>query len=487
MKKNKNKDKNKNKKTKQKDVTERELVLANKVSGSLHGGVSRIRLSLAFRIALHYCFQLFRSFIPVALILSVVFCFCIAIPVSQELKEMIPVQTVQEEAEQSEGTEEDIQYDPAPQTVTKGYLTAQLTDDIRVDDFFERLSRDMSLMFGRMFSQQQFRFFYTENSRNWIVTLNIHYLWITWAILMCGLLLCDLFRIIYFFRHDQRLNKRVLAPIRDITSMAETLSESNLSNRINIAGTKNELKDLATVINRMLDRIERSYNSQKQFVSDASHELRTPISVIRGYTDMLKRWGKDDPEILDEGITAISQETESMKDLVESLLFLARHDKKTLMMEMSSFDPAELIREIQKEETMVHQEYHFDTARMDSLTINADRNMMKQVLRILCDNAVKYSGPGSTVTLSCTKEAGGGCCLSVKDEGQGISQEELPKIFERFYRSDKARQSETGGHGLGLSIARIIVVAHKGKLRVRSKPGSGSIFSIILPNGTETE
>ncbi len=481
------KNKNKNKKTKQKDVTERELVLANKVSGSLHGGVSRIRLSLAFRIALHYCFQLFRSFIPVALILSVVFCFCIAIPVSQELKEMIPVQTVQEEAEQSEGTEEDIQYDPAPQTVTKGYLTAQLTDDIRVDDFFERLSRDMSLMFGRMFSQQQFRFFYTENSRNWIVTLNIHYLWITWAILMCGLLLCDLFRIIYFFRHDQRLNKRVLAPIRDITSMAETLSESNLSNRINIAGTKNELKDLATVINRMLDRIERSYNSQKQFVSDASHELRTPISVIRGYTDMLKRWGKDDPEILDEGITAISQETESMKDLVESLLFLARHDKKTLMMEMSSFDPAELIREIQKEETMVHQEYHFDTARMDSLTINADRNMMKQVLRILCDNAVKYSGPGSTVTLSCTKEAGGGCCLSVKDEGQGISQEELPKIFERFYRSDKARQSETGGHGLGLSIARIIVVAHKGKLRVRSKPGSGSIFSIILPNGTETE
>ena len=483
----KNKNKNKNKKTKQKDVTERELVLANKVSGSLHGGVSRIRLSLAFRIALHYCFQLFRSFIPVALILSVVFCFCIAIPVSQELKEMIPVQTVQEEAEQSEGTEEDIQYDPAPQTVTKGYLTAQLTDDIRVDDFFERLSRDMSLMFGRMFSQQQFRFFYTENSRNWIVTLNIHYLWITWAILMCGLLLCDLFRIIYFFRHDQRLNKRVLAPIRDITSMAETLSESNLSNRINIAGTKNELKDLATVINRMLDRIERSYNSQKQFVSDASHELRTPISVIRGYTDMLKRWGKDDPEILDEGITAISQETESMKDLVESLLFLARHDKKTLMMEMSSFDPAELIREIQKEETMVHQEYHFDTARMDSLTINADRNMMKQVLRILCDNAVKYSGPGSTVTLSCTKEAGGGCCLSVKDEGQGISQEELPKIFERFFRSDKARQSETGGHGLGLSIARIIVVAHKGKLRVRSKPGSGSIFSIILPNGTETE
>ena len=483
----KNKNKNKNKKTKQKDVTERELVLANKVSGSLHGGVSRIRLSLAFRIALHYCFQLFRSFIPVALILSVVFCFCIAIPVSQELKELIPVQAVQEEAGVTEETDEGVPSEQETQTFTKGYLTAQISDIIREQDFFPRISSDMSLMFGRFFSHQQFRFLYSRNSKNWLVTLNIHYLWITWGILMGGLLLCDLFRIIYFFRHDQRLNKRVLAPIRDITSMAETLSESNLSNRINIAGTKNELKDLATVINRMLDRIERSYNSQKQFVSDASHELRTPISVIRGYTDMLKRWGKDDPEILDEGITAISQETESMKDLVESLLFLARHDKKTLMMEMSSFDPTELIREIQKEETMVHTEYHFETARMDPLTISADRNMMKQVLRILCDNAVKYSSPGATVTLSCTSEPGGNCCLSVKDEGQGISQEELPKIFERFYRSDKARQSETGGHGLGLSIARIIVVAHKGKLRVRSKPGCGSVFSIILPKGTDKE
>lgn len=483
----KNKNKNKNKKTKQKDVTERELVLANKVSGSLHGGVSRIRLSLAFRIALHYCFQLFRSFIPVALILSIVFCFCIAIPVSQELKELIPVRTVQEESGMTEETGEYVESEQEIQTVTKGYLTAQVSDITREQDFFPRISSDMSLMFGRLFSHQQFRFLYNRSSQNWLVTLNIHYLWITWGILMGGLLLCDLFRIIYFFRHDQRLNKRVLAPIRDITSMAETLSESNLSNRINIAGTKNELKDLATVINRMLDRIERSYNSQKQFVSDASHELRTPISVIRGYTDMLKRWGKDDPEILDEGITAISQETESMKDLVESLLFLARHDKKTLMMEMSSFDPAELIREIQKEETMVHTEYHFKTARMDPLTISADRNMMKQVLRILCDNAVKYSSPGTTVTLSCTSEPGGNCCLSVKDEGQGISQEELPKIFERFYRSDKARQSETGGHGLGLSIARIIVVAHKGKLRVRSKPGCGSVFSIILPNGTEKE
>ena len=443
----------------------RDFVIANRVSGKVHGGLSRVRLSLTFRIALHYCVQLMRSFIPVALILSVLLCVFISYPVSREIRRMIP-----EAAGESQSV------------IETGYLTAIPTETIPEKDFFPRLGQQFSVFFSKLFSSEEFSFYYTSPQNSlWLIRLNIHDLLIFWAMLMLGVILCDVFRMIYFFRHDQRLNRRVLAPIRDIASMAETLSESNLSNRINIAGTKNELKDLAVVINRMLDRIERSYNSQKQFVSDASHELRTPISVIRGYTDMLKRWGKDDPEVLEEGISAISQETEGMKDLVESLLFLARHDKKTLMMEISEFDPGELISEVQKEETMVHAEYRFIAEQLESMHVKADRNMMKQVLRILCDNAVKYSAPGTAVTLSCKKESDRMCCLSVMDEGQGISQEDLPKIFDRFYRSDKARKSESGGHGLGLSIARIIVIAHNGKIRVRSKPGAGTVFSVLLP------
>ena len=139
--------------------------------------------------------------------------------------------------------------------------------------------------------------------------------------------------------------------------------------------------------------------------------------------------------------------------------------------------------EVQKEETMVHTEYSFEVTEADSLTIEADRNMLKQVLRILCDNAVKYSPQGTSVFLSCRNDGNGYCSLSVKDQGQGISQEDLPKIFDRFYRSDKARKSDTGGHGLGLSIARIIVVAHNGKIKVRSKPGAGTVFSVLLPSG----
>ena len=458
----------KNNETKQKYQPEtKDLVIANRMSGSIHGGLSRIRLSLTFRIALHYCIQLIRSFLPICLVLTILFCFAAAVPVSKTLEEM-------EHADWEEGETEK----------QSGYLTAERTETQPEEQLFPRLSQQISVMFRDCFTEHCVRFYHTTGKgMEWLVTLRLKEIIVFWSYLIAGAFLCDIIRMIYFFRHEKRLNKRVLAPIRDITSMAETLSESNLSNRINIAGTKNELKDLAVVINRMLDRIERSYNSQKQFVSDASHELRTPIAVIRGYTDMLKRWGKDDPEVLEEGISAISQETDGMKDLVESLLFLARHDKKTLMMEVSEFDACELVHEVFKEETMVHCGHHFRLEETDSFLLKADRNMIKQVLRILCDNAVKYSNEGTDIFLSCKTGSDGTCSLSVRDEGQGIPAEDLPKIFDRFYRSDKARKSETGGHGLGLSIARIIVIAHNGKIRVRSKPGSGTVFSVVLPVG----
>lgn len=442
----------------------RDLVIANRISGRVHGGLSRIRLSLTFRIALHYCLQLLRSFIPVFLILSILFCFAVSVPVGEKIRDLTSLALSHEETDRE-----------------SEQLSVHRTEETSEKALFPRIGQQTKLIFTNKLLQNQLWFYYTDSGgREWKVCVILNEIIRLWSFLGAGVFIADLLRMLYFFRHDQRINKRVLAPIRDITAMAATLSENNLSNRINIAGTKNELKDLAHVINRMLDRIERSYNSQKQFVSDASHELRTPIAVIRGYTDMLKRWGKDDPEILDEGITAISQETEGMKDLVESLLFLARHDKKTLMMEKTVFDVSELLEEIQKEEQMVHTEYVFCLEETEPLSINADRNMIKQVLRILCDNAVKYSEPNTSITLS-VKQEGSGCCVTVKDQGQGISPEDLPHIFDRFYRSDKARKSETGGHGLGLSIARIIILAHDGKIRVRSKQASGTEFSVLLP------
>ena len=446
----------------------------NRLSQRLHGALSRLTsnlwLSLTFRIAMHYAFQLLCTTPLVCLFITL--CFAGAqVPGMQQTIQRIAALTP--DASGVYAAEDILQ-----QGVTARLEPGELSTNAgaRLGEYFEALvTRSqwkpepvLTLASGRVAGHTLY------------VSFAIGSRLAIWLSLMGGVLFCDLWRIISFLRHKDRLDKSVLRPIRDITDMAATLSASNLSNRINIAGTKNELKDLAMVINSMLDRIERSYNSQKQFVSDASHELRTPIAVIQGYVNMLNRWGKDDKTVLEEGITAIAQETESMKGLVESLLFLARHDKKTLLMEMEPFDPCEVVSEVHREAAMVSPDYTFLLQPLEHCRIEADKGMVKQVMRILCDNAVKYTPTGGTITLG-VEAWNGGCTLLCSDNGSGISPEDLPKIFERFYRSDSARKAESSGHGLGLSIARIIVVAHGGKIRVRSKPGAGTTFAITLP------
>ncbi len=422
--------------------------------------ISRIRLSLTLRIAMHYSVQLIRSFIPVLLLTSLLFWVAVFTLFRQDTAKLIDAPL------------------SADGAITLSVLDAEVTCLETPDNTTTRIAfPDPAAVFTEHCLIVEA--VHTSGTMLLIRFSLERSIFLYW-ILVAALLLADAYRMLYFVLKRKRLLKNVLAPIRDMTELAATLSANNLSNRINIAGTKNELQDLAIVINSMLDRIETSYNSQKQFVSDASHELRTPIAVIQGYANMLARWGKSDPAILDEAISAISQETESMKQLVEELLFLARHDKKTLLLETVRFDVLDVAAEVQSEAAMVTPENTFLLSPSDHVEIEADRKMIKQVLRILCDNAVKYSPKGGTITIGVAK-TDTGCTLSMSDQGIGIAKEELPKIFERFYRSDSARKSETGGHGLGLSIARIIVMGHGGQLRVRSKVGAGTTFFVDLP------
>jgi len=299
--------------------------------------------------------------------------------------------------------------------------------------------------------------------------------------LMLALLAFDVLRAFGFLVGGRRHNRRLLRPIADITAHAQMLSEHELSLRLNVAGAKNELKDLATVFNAMLDRIEAAYNGQKQFVSDASHELRTPIAVIQGYANLLERWAKDDLHVRDEAISAIVNETGNMKDLVEKLLFLARHDKKTFKLKLEHFELRELVEETVRETEMITANHRVETGELTSCILYADRNAIKQAIRVFIDNAVKYTPPGGAIRIACERTPGT-VTISVSDNGEGIASADLPNIFDRLYRADAARSGKTTGHGLGLAIARIIVTSHGGKIRVTSQKGVGSTFRIILPN-----
>ena len=290
-----------------------------------------------------------------------------------------------------------------------------------------------------------------------------------------------LFIVLLVIRKGKQSDIKLFEPVRVMSVTTNRLTVNNLhSERLNVAGTKNELKDLASVINAMLDRIETSYESQKQFVSDASHELRTPIAVIQGYANLLNRWGTTDPEILHESIEAIQNEARSMQDLVEKLLFLSRHDKKTLKLLKKNFNMSKLVEDMVKETKLVAANRIIDSSIMENVIVYGDEQALKQAVRIFIDNAVKYSRDGDTVTIKCEK-VNEDCIITVQDTGIGMTKKDINHIFDRFYRSDYVRNQNIGGHGLGLSLGKLIVLAHTGKIKVRSQFTKGTSFIITLP------
>lgn len=239
-----------------------------------------------------------------------------------------------------------------------------------------------------------------------------------------------------------------------------------------------ELQSLEIAINNMLERMRESHRQQERFVSDASHELRTPIAVIQGYVNMLDRWGKDDEQILRESIEALKNESEHMKNLVEQLLFLARGDSGRQTLNMAETDIAEIVREVMEESSMIDGKHEYCLAGGPlSVKITGDGAMLKQALRIFVQNAAKYSNEGDTITLKAGLD-NGVPFYSVQDEGIGMQSSEVVHVFERFYRSDSARNSAEGGTGLGLSIAKWIVDAHGGVIEVLSRPDFGTRITV---------
>lgn len=303
---------------------------------------------------------------------------------------------------------------------------------------------------------------------------------ISTLILFISLILIDFLFIIIIVRAGSKASRKMIKPVENMTSRAKNININALDTRLDISGAQDELRELAETFNHTLDRIQKSYQQQNQFVADASHELRTPISVIKGYAELLSRWGKDDKAVLDESIEAITTEADSMKELIEKLLFLARGDNNKQTVEKHNIKFNELIDEIIKETRLIDNIHEIINIANENININVDEKLLKQALRIFIDNSIKYTPSGGKITINSHVEKKG-VVVTIEDNGIGIPKEDLPNIFNRFYRADKSRNKETGGTGLGLAIAKWIIIIHHGSINVTSKVNYGTTITIFLP------
>lgn len=292
-----------------------------------------------------------------------------------------------------------------------------------------------------------------------------------------------------------------LAPLDELAFKAEMLGNATnldqqaldeLEHAINsISPTKEgthlntgnaEMEPLEKSINMLLDRMRESYKQQSRFVSDASHELRTPISVLQGYVNMLDRWGKNDEKILEESIDAIKGETENMKKLVEQLLFLARGDSGKTRLNMEKFSLNDMLLEVYEESLMIDKNHLYQyKPYSEDISIIGDISMLKQTVRIIIDNAAKYTPNNASIILKTNIDESGIPSFIIQDEGIGIGSADVPHMFDRFYRSDPARTKDSGGTGLGLSIAKWIIDRHDGHIDVLSREEIGTRITVNLP------
>ena len=280
---------------------------------------------------------------------------------------------------------------------------------------------------------------------------------------------------------------RLLSPVAAMAAKARQITAERLSERLPIENRHDEFGQLAHVFNHTLARLEDSFERLRRFTSDASHELRTPLTAIRSVGEVALREGND-AVVYREAIGSMLEEVDRLTRLVESLLFLTRADAGTSMLAVEPLDVATLAKDAvehlrplaeERSQTIAFDDSGIDGSN-DRPIVAADRVTLRHALINLLDNAIKYSPAGSAIGVSVSGDATGVAVIAVTDQGPGIPPPEHQRIFERFYRIDKARSHEAGGIGLGLSIAKWAVEANGGRIELHSEPGRGATFRIVL-------
>lgn len=275
---------------------------------------------------------------------------------------------------------------------------------------------------------------------------------------------------------------QLLGPLQSMAETIRRIRRNGLQERVPVGRKDDEMVELMKLFNAMMDDVQRSFAQQRQFVEDASHELRTPIAIIQGHLALLQRWGKHDPAILEESLHAAMQESSRLKGLAEELLTLSRAERDDPATETVRSAPvARIVRETVDKASLIYPAFRIETAldEWSEAAVDIAPRHLEQIVLILLDNAVKYSG---TSTLVAVKGgiADGRAHLDIRDFGIGIAERDLPYVTDRFYRADKAR-ARVRGYGLGLVIAERLVSKYGGTIAIRSREGEGTTVRVGFP------
>jgi two-component system, OmpR family, sensor kinase len=281
------------------------------------------------------------------------------------------------------------------------------------------------------------------------------------------------------------LARKSLAPVADMATQARGMGASRLSERLEVSNPRDELGTLALSFNELLDRLEKSFEQQRRFVADASHELRTPVAILQGETEVTLSRTDRTPEEYRETLGILREESHRLAHIIEDLFTLTRADAGQYPLQLREVYLDELAADVLRRtrSLAISKEIMLTSAIQPELALQADEDLLRRMLLNLVDNAIKYTPPGGKVHLECQRE-GEEYALSVTDTGAGIPAELQARIFERFFRADKARsrsEGDTGGAGLGLSIALWIAEAHHGRLELTRSDATGTMFTAWLP------
>ncbi|MEW9698652.1 ATP-binding protein [Paenibacillus sp. SI8] len=276
--------------------------------------------------------------------------------------------------------------------------------------------------------------------------------------------------------------KQFMQPIRALGSAIRSVKQKGLTERVANIENGDELSSLANLFNDLMDQLEGSFRQQKQFVEDASHELRTPITILEGHLSMLNRWGKTDPLVLQESLTASLQEVRRLKGLVQELLTLTKVESQPLDDDLESIQIEPILRDTISRVEALHPDFNFEVeaTSLGHAYVRMIAMHVEQILLIVLDNAVKYSANWKRISVKALPTEND-LKIIVRDYGIGISQDDIPYVFDRFYRVDKARNREIGGTGLGLSIAKQLVRINHGEISISSIENEGTTVTIMLP------